>query len=394
MWTEFNPKKRDYLSPDKILAGTIKENTTLSNTSTYLLQGVVYITNNATLTIEPGTIIRGDFETAGTLVITKGAKIIAEGSQNSPIVFTTNQDSYSRKPGDWGGIILMGDAPVSSFGKVDIVNYDLSPEFNRFGGENVASSSGVLKFVRIEYAGKKSSTKRQIAGINFAGVGTGTKIENIQVSFSDSDSFQFYGGNVKVEKLVSFRAADDDYDFTQGVQANISNSMALRHPFSTALDQQSRCMEIKAYNSIERYDSQVNKTNVNATNLTLVNTEDNKQGLVKEAVFISNDAVLNLNNSVVYGFKDFLMVSELSLMNEFDKFIKLKNLVIAHCGNNFSTAKNDIIRMDIDAIFSKNNISVSDGLIGDHFKSTDVASAPDFRYSKMEPITSRVVLTK
>ncbi|NJM79605.1 MAG: hypothetical protein HC854_08330, partial [Flavobacterium sp.] len=213
-------------------------------------------------------------------------------------------------------------------------------------------------------------------------------------SYSDSDSFQFYGGNVKAEKLVSFRAADDDYDFTQGVQANFSNSIAIRHPYSNALDQQSRCMEIKAYNSIERYDGQVNKTNVNATNLTLVNTEDNNQGLIKEAIFISNEATLNFNNSVVYGFKDFLMVSELSLINEFERFIKLKNLVIAHCSNTFSTMKDDTIRMDTATIFSKNNITVSDGAIGDHFKNTDVASAPDFRYSKLETVTSRLVLNK
>lgn len=391
-WTEFNSKKKDYNQPEKILAGIISENTTLSNTVTYLLQGTVYVTNNATLTIEEGAIIRGDYDTCGTLVIAKGSKIMAEGSQSSPIVFTTNKDSYSRKPGDWGGIIIMGDAPVSSFGKMDIMNFDLDPTYNRFGGQNAASSSGVIKYVRVEYAGKKSNSKKQISGITFAGVGSGTKIENVQVSFSDSKSFEFYGGNVKIEKLVSYRASDDDFAFTQGVQANFSNSMAIRHPYSSNINQQPRCLEIKAYNSMDRYDGQVNKTTVIATNLTLVNTEDNSQGLVKEAVFVSKEASLTLNNSVVYGFKDFLMVDEFSEINEFEKFIKLKNLVIAHCSNNFSTTKDEIIRIDTDFLFSKNNITVSDGLIGDHFKSTDVALTPDFRYSKIEAINSRVVL--
>lgn len=391
-WTEFNSKKKDYNQPEKILAGNISVNTTLSNTSTYLLQGNVYVTNNAILTIEQGTVIRGDYDTAGALVITKGAKIMAEGSQSFPIVFTTNKDSYSRKPGDWGGIVVMGDAPVSSFGKMDIINYDFDANYNRFGGDNVASSSGVIKYVRIEYAGKKSNSKRQLSGITFAGVGSGTKIENIQVSFSDSNSFEFYGGNVKLEKLVSYRASDDDFDFTQGVQAVFNNSIAIRHPYSSNINQQPRSLEIKAYNGIERYDGQVNKTTVTASNLTLVNTEDNNQGLVKEAVYISKEATLNLNNTVVYGFKDFLVVDNLSQVDEFERFIKLKNLVIAHCSNNFSTVKDDVIRMDTDFLFSKNNISVSDGLIGDHFKSTDVAMTPDFRYSKIETNTTRVVL--
>ena len=390
-WTEFNPKKKDYNQPEKILAGAITENTTLSNTGTYLLQGTVYVTNNAILTIEQGTIIRGDFDTNGALVITKGAKIMAQGSQSFPIVFTTNKDTYSRRPGDWGGIVIMGDAPVSSFGKVGVIDYDLEPAYNRFGGDNIAGSSGVMSYVRVEYAGKKSNSKRQISGVTLAGVGNQTKIENVQVSYSDGNSFEFYGGNVKAEKLVSYRAAGDDYGFTQGVQANFSNSMAIRHPFSSNTSH-SRCLEVKAYNDVERFDYQANKTNVVASNLTLINTEDNNQGLVKEAIFISKDATLSFNNSVVYGFKDFLMVDEFSIINEFDKFVKLKNLVIAHCENTFSTKKDDIIRMDTNTLFSTNNINVSGGALGDHFKSTDVASTPDFRYSKLETVTSRLVL--
>ena len=390
-WTEFNPKKKDYNQPEKILAGNITQNTTLSNTGTYLLQGNVYVTNNAILTIEQGTIIRGDYDTNGALIITKGAKIVAEGSQSFPIVFTTNKDQYSRRPGDWGGIVIMGDAPVSSFGRMDVLDYDLEPTYNRFGGDNVAGTSGVLKFVRVEYAGKKSNSKRQIGGITFAGVGNQTKIENVQVSYSDSDSFVFYGGSVKAEKLVSYRASGDDYGFTQGVQANFSNSIAIRHPFSSNTSH-SRCLEVKAYNDVERFDYQANKTNVVASNLTFVNTEDNNQGLVKEAIFITKDATLSFNNSVVYGFKDFLMVDEFSIVNEFEKFVKLKNLVIAHCDNAFSTKNDDVLRIDTNALFSTNNISVSDGKIGDHFKSIDVASTPDFRYSKLETVTSRLVL--
>lgn len=390
-WTEFNPKKEDYRDPQKILTGVISQNTTLSNRDTYLLQGNVYITNNAVLTIEPGTLLRGDSKTCGTLIITKGAKIMAEGSESFPIVFTSNNDEYSRKPGDWGGIVVMGDAPVSGFGGMSVLNYDLEPQYNRFGGENVAGSAGVLKHIRVEYAGRKSATKRQIAGITFAGVGSGTVIEGIQVSYSDNDSFEFYGGNVKAQKLVSFRAADDDFDFTQGVQAEFSNSIALRHPFSSNPGNP-RCMEVKSYNEIEKFDPQRSKTNVKATNITLVNVEDNKQGLIKEAVYVSNEANLSLSNSVVYGFRDFLMLDKYPMMDEFEKFVKLKNLVVGHCTNIFSSMNGERLGLDTDYITSKNGIETSDGLINDYFKTPDFSITPDFRYLKIQRNSSNVVL--
>jgi len=390
-WTEFDPKKKEYREPKKILAGYISENTTLYSRDTYLLEGVVYVINNAVLTIEQGTVIRGDSKTCGTLVITKGAKIIAEGTESFPIVFTTNKDSYSRKPGDWGGIVIMGDAPINNFGGIGILNFDLDTSYNRYGGDNSLSSSGILKYVRVEYAGRKLKSKKELNGISFAGVGSGTKIENIQVSFSDDDSFEFYGGNVKLKNLVSYRASDDDFDFTQGTQANFTNSVAIRNPYSSDLEN-SRCLEINSNDDIEKFDPLRNKTNVTASNLVLVNTEDNDQGLVKEAVFVSKESQLNFSNSVVYGFKDFLMVKEFSFMDEFEKNIKLKNLVIGHCNNTISSMKlKDILEMDIDYLFSKNNIKVSDGLIEDYFMNANVLETPDFRYLKIERTNNNLV---
>lgn len=391
-WTEFNPKKEDYRDPQKILTGTISVNTTLSNRDTYLIQGVVYVTNNAVLTIEPGTLLRADSKTCGTLVITKGAKIMAEGSESFPIVFTTNNDEYSRKPGDWGGIIVMGDAPVSGFGGMGVISFDLDSQYNRFGGTNMQSNSGVLKHVRVEYAGRKSASKKQIAGITFAGVGSGTTIESIQVSYSDNDSFEFFGGNIKAQKLISFRAADDDFDFTQGVQADFSNSIALRNPYSSNAGS-ARCLEVKSYNEIERFDPQRSKTNVKIYNVTLVNTEEGNPGLLKEALYVSNEATINMSNSVVYGFRDFLMLDRFAMVDEMEKYIKLKDIVVGHCKNTFSSLdENETLRMDVDFIASKNNITIADGAINDYFKSTDFSITPDFRYLKIANNVSKVVL--
>ncbi|WP_130735360.1 hypothetical protein [Flavobacterium sp. J27] len=390
-WTEFDPKKKEYREPKKILAGYITQNTTLYSRDTYQLEGIVYVTNNAILTIEPGTIIRGDAKTGGALVITKGAKIIAEGTESFPIVFTTNKDTYSRKPGDWGGIVIMGDAPINNFGGVGILNYDLDPAYSRYGGNNTESSSGSLKYVRVEYAGKKISSKKEFNGITFAGVGNGTKIENIQVSYSDDDSFEFYGGNVKMKNLISYRASDDDFDFTQGVQADITNSIAIRNPYSSDLEN-SRCLEVNSNDDVEKFDPLRNKTNVNATNLVLVNTEDNNQGLIKEAIFVSNESKLYFSNSVVFGFKDFLMLKDFSIAEEFEQHIKIKDVVVGHCENAISSLKpKDVLAMDVNYIFSKNNIAVSEGKIEDYFMNTNLHEVPDFRYLKIERNTINLV---
>lgn len=384
-WTEFDPKNKDYKEPKKIVAGYITENTTWRSKDTHLLQGVVYVINNAVLTIEQGTVIRGDYNTCGTLVITKGAKLIAEGSEGFPIVFTSNKESFVRKPGDWGGLIIMGDAPINNFGGVGMLDFNLDPAYNRYGGENKESSSGIIKYVRVEYAGRKLSSKKELNGISFAGVGSGTKIQNVQVSYSNDDSFEFYGGNVKLEKLLSYRASDDDFDFTQGVQANLSNSIALRNPHSFD-DDRSRCLEINSYDAIEKCDPLRNKTNVAITNVTFINNEDNNQGLIKEAIFVANESYLSFKNSVVYGFKDFLMVKDFPTSLEgFEEYIKLQNLVVAHCGNAFiSTKKDGMVEMDTNYMMAIRNIKQSDGTIGDYFMNSDISETPDFRYLKLE----------
>src|SRR6187431_1254734 len=136
-WTEFKPGKTDHGEATQILAGNITENTKLVKKEVYIIQGNVYVTNNAILSIEPGTVIFGDRESKGTLIITKGAQIIAEGSETDPIVFTSNKTT--KKAGDWGGIIVLGDAPINKFGNYSSVNFDLDPSLTTFGGQNPES---------------------------------------------------------------------------------------------------------------------------------------------------------------------------------------------------------------------------------------------------------------
>jgi hypothetical protein len=347
-WTNFKPASIEYNEATNILAGTIDKDTKLYKRNTYQLVGVVYLTNNAVLTIEPGTVIRGDDKTCGTLVITNGSKIMAEGLETDPIIFTSNKNVAERKPGDWGGIILLGKAPINKMGGVSFLDFNLDPVVNHYGGQDPEDNSGILKYVRIEYSGRKLNALKEINGLSLAGVGRKTKLEYIQISYSNDDSFESYGGDVVMNNLVSYRATDDDFDFTQGVQCTINNSIAIRHPYSSDISG-SRCFEIDSYDKIENSDTSKKLTKITANNITLVNLEESNQGLVREAAHIGENSYFTLNNSIISGFTPFMVLQGKigdGVVN-LEK-IKLNGLIINNCqgailseNSNFDSAINN-----------------------------------------------------
>lgn len=308
-WTNFKPFANEYNEATNIIAGTINKDTKLLKRNTYQLVGVVYVTNNATLTIEPGTVIRGDDKTCGTLVITNGSKIMAEGLETDPIIFTSNKEKTERRPGDWGGIIVLGKAPINTLGGLHTLPFDLEPLLNHYGGPDAEDNSGILKYIRIEYAGRKLSALKELNGLSLAGVGKKTVLNNIQISYSNDDSFECYGGDLNLSNLISYRTTDDDFDFTQGAQINISNSIAIRHPFSSDVSG-SRCFEVDSYDKIQNTDMSKKLTHINASNITLVNLEENNQGLVRESIYIKENTFFNLTNSIVSGFSPFVLLEE------------------------------------------------------------------------------------
>ncbi|WP_300570004.1 hypothetical protein [Flavobacterium sp.] len=387
-WTNFKPKTTDYSETTHILSGVITENTTLYKKNTYLLMNVVYLTNNAILTIEPGTIIRGDYDTCGTLVISKGAKIMAEGTETDPIIFTSNKNVSERKAGDWGGLILFGDAPMNKYGGVGFLDFNLDPKYNSYGGLNTESDSGILKYVRIEFSGRKLNSLKELNGLSLAGVGNKTKIEYVQISFSNDDSFECYGGNLTFHNLISFRATDDDFDFTQGAQCNISNSIAIRYPFSSDVSR-SRCFEIDSYDKIENLDPNKKLTNIVAANMTLVNNEDNNQGLVKEAIYIKKDSFLELKNSIVSGFNQCLLLED--KISDFEK-INFQNVVFANC-TVFVEKESGIDKKEVESWYKneKFNILNSQTNRADLFLESDIKKMPDFRLKENKISTSQLV---
>ena len=208
-----------------VLEGTIDKSTTLAK-GKYTLKGYVYVNNGAILTIEAGSTIVSDVTEKGALIIERGSKLIADGKADAPIVFTSGKASGQRAQGDWGGIILLGKAPT---------NRPTSPApiieggVNRpYGGIDANDNSGILRFVRIEFSGIAAEPGSEINGLTCGGVGSGTVLENIQVSYGADDGYEFFGGTVNAKNLISFATFDDDYDFDFGYSGKIQFAVALR----------------------------------------------------------------------------------------------------------------------------------------------------------------------
>lgn len=385
-WTNFRPKTTDYRESTIILSANIKVNTTLTAKNIYLLTGTIRVINNAVLTIEPGTIIRGDLESSGALIISKGSKIIANGTDTNPIIFTSNKPSTERKAGDWGGLILLGNAPINTYGSIGFFGYEKDLKLNVYGGVKEDDSSGSLKFVRIEFGGKKDLTGYSSNGLSLAGVGNKTVLENIMISDSADDSIEVYGGNCTLSNVVSFRSGDDDFDFTQGAQCTVTNSVAIRYPFiSDPL--RSRCFEIESYDKIGSYDPTRKKTSIKIKNITLLNNDVNVSGLLKEAIYLNKDSFLEVKDCVVTGFKSFIAFNEFYFEKELYKNLKIKNLIVDNCSSVFSDSTykvsfelNEIITT-INEWFIKptNNITTSEIGFAGLFLDNDMKKQPDFR---------------
>jgi hypothetical protein len=210
------------------VSGSITSNTTWTSNNIYLLSGFVYVESGATLTIQPGTIIKGDKASKGTLIIKQGARIEASGTAAQPIVFTSNEPAGSRSRGDWGGVILCGRAPINQAGTPTIEGGVQAV----YGGTDANDNSGTLRYVRIEFPGIAFQPNSEINGLTLGGVGAGTTIDYVQVAYSGDDSFEWFGGTVNAKHLVAIAATDDDFDTDFGYTGRVQYGLILRDPNS------------------------------------------------------------------------------------------------------------------------------------------------------------------
>ncbi|MBH23051.1 MAG: hypothetical protein CMH57_01060 [Myxococcales bacterium] len=194
------------------VSGELTSDQIWTSDSTYVLEGLVYVLPPATLTIEPGTRILGQNNSA--LVVTPGASLEARGRPDEPIVFTSARPEGERRAGDWGGVALLGEAPTNEDGsELEGLN---DPTYASFGGDNPDTSCGVLQYVRIEFAGFALKRDEELNGLTLAGCGAQTIVEFVQVHFGLDDGVEVFGGNVELNHIVITRAQDDSLDWDRG----------------------------------------------------------------------------------------------------------------------------------------------------------------------------------
>ena len=216
----------------------ITTNTTWTADKVYVLKGFIHVANGATLTIEAGTRIEGDYNTLGaSLFILSGAKINAIGRADAPIVFTSSRAAGQRQPGDWGGLILVGNATLSRTGvEIELegsntvagntsgTNYKVVYS----GGTTDTDNSGELRYVRVEFAGYAPSLNNELNSFTLAALGSGTRLSYLQSMAGLDDSFEFFGGTVDASYLVSYEAGDDHFDMSEGFRGRLQNVIAMQ----------------------------------------------------------------------------------------------------------------------------------------------------------------------
>ncbi|MDC0666841.1 serine/threonine protein kinase [Nannocystis radixulma] len=206
------------------LSGEIEHSARLTCDKTYRLRFVTFVRPGATLTIDPGTTIVGDRDTGGTLVVQPGAKLVAEGTRERPIVFTSEARPGLRRAGDWGGLIVLGKAPTNlrdADGRPARGRVEGIADGGEYGGDDPEDSSGTLRYVRVEYSGTELGPNNEINGVTFAGVGRGTLVDHVQVRHTADDCFEFFGGTVDAKHLICQDPGDDGFDWDLGYSGRL-----------------------------------------------------------------------------------------------------------------------------------------------------------------------------
>ncbi len=316
-----------WLQAQVVVNSDITGSTTWTSNNIYLLQGgCLYVRNDATLTIEPGTIIKGD---EAALIILPGSKIIADGTPERPIVFTSNQPAGLRARGDWGGLTLLGKAPINVVGGTATVEGGCTEAV--YGGTDAADNSGILRYVRIEFAGTTFQINNELNSLTLGGVGSGTVIEHVQSSYGDDDAFEWFGGTVNGKYLITYRTKDDMFDTDFGYQGKNQWVLAVSDP-GTA--------DVSGSNGFESDNDGTGTTNTPRTdakfsNVSIFGPKQTPSTTIhtdyRRSAHIRRSSLQDIFNSVFTGFPTGLRLESANSETAFltSGEVKLKNNVYA-----------------------------------------------------------------
>lgn len=224
----------------------ISSDRTFSKDTTYTLEGLIFVDNNATLTIQEGTVVKaaaGQGADASALIITREGKIMAVGTETEPIIFTAASDnldgntSATNSRGLWGGIILLGKAGLNSgAGETAIEGIPTSETGGLYGGSDNGHSSGKMKYVSIRHTGTDIGAGNEIQGLTLGGVGSGTELSYIESVGSVDDGFEWFGGTVEADHFISVYNADDAFDYDEGFRGGVNYGIVYQDPTAEGAD--------------------------------------------------------------------------------------------------------------------------------------------------------------
>ena len=391
-WSNFNPENTYYPTTTSTINSDITTNTTISGV--VLLENKVYVRNGATLTILPGTIIRGDLATSGSLIITKGSKIIAQGTQNNPIVFTSNEDVGNRAEGDWGGLVILGQAINNQPGGVANIE-GITPTSNtQYGGSNDDDNSGILNYVRVEFAGIALEPNKEINGVTFGSVGRGTLVDYVQVSFSGDDSFEWFGGTVNCKHLISYSCVDDDFDTDFGYRGNVQFGLSVRSEFLSDAAGDSNCFES---DNDGTGSSNTPQTSAIFSNFTIIGPRSNGSislpiGEKFEKAFrIRRNSSISIFNSLITGWEKGLSVEGLPVESNFNSGSSVfgsNELIELPVGQNLVTANSSFYSTFFSQLSNDTTKTISNISWVNAFSSN-----PDFRLNSNSIVSTNADFT-
>jgi len=370
------------------ISGNITKDTTWAAKDTIILSGFVYVKEGVTLTIEAGTLLKGLYSTKAALIVERGGKIIAIGTAQKPIVFTSSQPVGQRTYGDWGGIVICGKAKCNKAGGEGIAEGGIG---SNYGGTDDTDNSGSLQYVRIEFPGVPLSTtaNSEINGLTFYSVGSGTTIDHVQVSYSGDDSFEWFGGTVNCKNIVALRGWDDDFDTDNGYSGTIQFAVSLRDPAQA--DQ-------SGSNSLESDNDADGSTNTPITNATFsnfsvfgpkVDATTTVNTLYKRAIHIHRGSKLCVYNSVFAGFPtglllDGTLTQQLATANE----LQIENSILSGMGTYFAT---NFERAYFTDASRHNDTLVTNDLL--KYNSPFALSTPNFLPTTGSPVLNKASFT-
>lgn len=341
----------------EIVEGDITSNRTLTNDRTYLLRGFVRVQAGAVLTIEPGTIIFGENTSQGTLIVKPGGQLIANGTVQQPIVFTSEfaKQGSTRIPtyGDWGGIILLGNAPINVPGGTA----SIEGPGDTYGGNNADDNSGILRYVRIEYSGIPFSLNNEINGLTMGGVGRNTVLEYIQVSYCGDDSFEWFGGNVNAKYLIAYRGWDDDFDTDFGYTGKLQYLVGLRDP---------QIADQSASNGFESDNDGTGSDNIPLTaptwyNVTLIGPKQTDtttiNSLYRRGMHLRRNSQNKIHNTIVMGWPTGILLDGAKTINgAINNTNYVKNSIVSgsNTGKNLDTVNANNANFNIGTWFTNN----------------------------------------